>query len=109
MSKNRKRNKSMTFVDEKDFSINTAQENYQKYLDDLSIKQNDYKKQLCRDIQKSARKGFKNLRTLFIGDENFITEDYLLELQIYFKEKGFKTEIQKGVFSGHSLVIKWED
>jgi hypothetical protein len=48
MSKNKKRNKSITFVDEKDFSISTAQEDYYNkglnfnYVNDIEYEVNNY-------------------------------------------------------------------
>lgn len=91
-----------------ELTVDVAKSNYQKYLDDLVKKQEEYKLELCDDIKRYSRSGFTFTTTRHIFSiDKFITKDYLNDLKVYFDAKGFDTKIVEYDDGDAYLRISW--
>ena len=94
-----------------DVTLDTARSNYKQYEQSIKEQQQKYIKMLCKDIKIAARSGKLNFITMAVGSEEFMTQDFLQELNKYFSSRGFKVEeeIHPYSFSEHGLIISWEE
>ena len=96
-------------IKESKLTASVARENNQKYLEELRLKQQEYKLELCNEIRWRSRRGHKYVDTYNAGGYcGFVTREYLEnDLKNYFESKGFTTKfIDYGDGSGY-LKISW--
>lgn len=89
-------------------TVDTARKNYQKHLRDLEKRREEYKIQLCDDIEYYSRRGHTSVITHnLVSYVGFMNKDYLNDLKKYFENKGFTTKfIEYGDGDGR-LRISW--
>lgn len=102
---------SVTKEDYGDVTVDMARANYKEYEQKLKMEQQNYLKQLCEKIKTEAKRGKLSTTTLYTRDEEFMTDDFLQELNTYFISKGFKVKEVDHVYSmlKKSLRISWEE
>ncbi len=102
---------SATREDYGDVTFDMARANYNQYEQELKKKQQNYLKQLCENIKTESRWGNLSTTTLYTREEEFMTDDFLQELKIYFMSRGFKVEEEKHLYSmlKRCLRISWEE
>ena len=84
----------------------TAQKATQKYI---KSKEDEYIKYVCEKIMHEASCGEKAYVTKGVGDESYITKDYLINtVKPYFEVRGFKVN-EKEYCDAFWLQISWED
>ena len=94
--------------DKEELTVDVARANYQRYLKELDKKREEYKLELCDEIERYSRSGFTFTITRHThGLDRFITKDYLNELQNYFEAKGFTTRIVEYDDGDAYLRISW--
>lgn len=92
----------------KEITADIAKENYQEYLREMDKKREEYKLELCDEIERYSRRGFLFTTTRHIcGIDRFITKDYLNDLKVYFDAKGFSTRIVEYDDGDAYLRISW--
>lgn len=94
-----------------DLTVSVARANYQKYLDELKLQQQEYKLTLCDDIRRSSLRGSTFITTSNVGGYyDFITREYLEnDLKSYFESKGFDTKFVDYVDGSGYLKISWRE
>lgn len=96
------------FRKKKELTVDVARANYQKYLKEVRDKQEQYKIELCDEIERYSRRGFLSTMTRHIHSiDRFITKEYLDELKVYFDAKGFTTKLIECEDGDGWLIIKW--
>ena len=97
--------------DSDDVTFDMARSKYEEYEQDIKDEQQKYIKRLCRDIKIAARSGRLTFRTESVNSEEFMTYDFLQELNTYFSSRGFKVEeeIHPYSFTKPCLVISWKE
>ena len=92
-------------------TFDMARANYKEYESDLKAKQQNYLKQLCEKIKTESRWGKLSTTTLYTREEEFMTDDFLQELKIYFMSRGFKVKEENYSYSmiKKYLRISWEE
>ena len=102
---------SATKEDYGEVTFDMARANYNQYEQELKKKQQNYLKQLCESIKAEAKCGRLSTTTLYTGEEKFMTDDFLKELNTYFISKGFKVKEEYYIYSMSKkyLRISWED
>lgn len=101
---------SATKEDYGEVTFDMARANYKKYELNLKTKQQVYLKQLCERIKTESRLGHLSTTTLYTREEEFMTDDFLQELKIYFMSRGFKVKEENHLYSmiKKCLRISWE-
>ena len=93
-----------------DVNIDIAMANYQKYQEDLKVRQKAYIKTLCNKIKIASRDGFKFIDTLELNSESFMTQPFLMEIKEYFEQRGFKVEKLCTIYHLPTLLrIHWDE
>lgn len=90
-------------------TVDIARANYKKHEDSLNRMRNTYIKELCKSIKIEARKGYKSITTADTCYD-FMTYEFLEEIQEYFEQRGFKVKEESnrtGVLKSW-LRISWE-
>ena len=89
------------------FTAEMARDNLAEYQKDLIKQREEYKKELCNKIAYRSRQGQTVIFTYEAEEEDFVTYEYLEELTLYFRERGFKVEPKHGVWATR-LRISWD-
>lgn len=102
---------SATKEDYGEVTFDMARANYNEYQSELKKKQQHYLKQLCEEIKTAAKLGKLSTTTLYTQEKDFMTDDFLQELDTYFTSRGFKTKTEPYLYSmlKRYLRISWED
>lgn len=61
-----------------------------KHIDSFTKEQNKYKNKLCKEIVDAAKIEKNEIFTDEVGDEEWLTEKYLIYLKEYFESKDFR-------------------
>ena len=89
-----------------EFNADKARELSNMHIKGFNKKQEKYKNRLCRGIYVTARCGIRSIYTDEVGDEDWITVDYLLSLKEYFENKGFDVKMYEKDYPSY-LKISW--
>lgn len=92
-----------------DVDVEVARANYQIYQDRLKQQQREYTKSLCREIELAAIQGKQSIVTATLLN-NFMTEEFMVELKHYFEQRGFAVSEERntsGVLTSW-LRISWQ-
>lgn len=101
---------SATNEDYGDVTVDMARANYNQYEQDIKRQQQKYIKELCEEIKLMSRAGKLSTMTLDTREADFMTYDFIKELDSYFKSKGFITKEEGTNFSNRVwLRISWNE
>lgn len=93
-----------------DVMVDMARANYSEYEQDIKRQQQRYIKELCEEIKLMSRAGKLSTITLDTREADFMTYDFIKELDLYFKSKGFTTKEESYSCSNRIwLRISWEE
>lgn len=96
-------------IKESKLTADVARENNQKHLEELKLKQQEYKLELCNDIRWTSLCGRTYVTTYNIDSYcGFVTREYLVnDLKNYFESKGFNTKFVEYNDGDGYLKISW--
>ena len=94
-----------------DITVDAARANYKKYEQGIKKQQQAYMGKLRQQIMHEAELGRLSTITLNTNDDDFMTYDFLQELDTYFTSRGFKVRKEHsklGIYKAW-LRISWEE
>lgn len=94
-----------------DVNVNIAKKNYQKHQQEqqnqLDQKRQDYLISLCKRIKIVSKQGGTSICTHSF-ENKLMTDDFMIEIQEYFKKRGFRVQKKKAFNHYDYLEISWE-